>query len=340
MTTRQTLVLDRARIAATVSMADYVLAVEEAFRRHGSGGMRVPAVVHIPAQAGAFHVKSAGYDGAPGYVAVKVNGNFPDNPRTHGLPTIQGAIVLCDGANGSLLAVMDSIEVTAMRTAAATAVAAKYLAPQGVHVATIIGCGVQARPQLLALREVLSLDTVYAFDIDVDRRDAFVAEMRSEQTLDVRPIDEIAVGTWASQLIVTCTSSRTPFLGPSHVRPGTFIAAVGADNDDKQELEPALLRGARVAVDDLAQCAKIGELHHALDAGVMTVDDVCAELGAIVAGGKRPEFDRNDIVVFDSTGSAIQDVAAAGMIYDRARAGGSGFAIAFGGHEQGGDEPE
>ena len=333
MTTRQTLVLDRPNIGATMSMSDYVLAVEEGFRRLGSGDMRVPEVVHIPVPTGAFHVKSAGYDGAPGYVAVKVNGNFPDNPRTHGLPTIQGAIILCDGADGSLLAVMDSIEVTAMRTAAATAVAAKYLAPRVAPVATIIGCGVQARPQLLALQEVLSLETVYAFDIDVDRRDAFVAGMRSEAALDVRPVDEIAEGTRASQIIVTCTSSRNPFLGPSHVQPGTFIAAVGADNDDKQELEAELLRGSRVVVDILAQCATIGELHHAIDAGVMTIDDVFAELGAIVAEGARPELDSNDIVVFDSTGSAIQDVAAAGMIYDRARHADAALAIAFGGRE-------
>jgi len=329
MADQRTLVLGKAQIGLTMSMVDYVSAVEDGFRRLGAGRMRVPPVVHLPAPAGAFHVKSASYDGAPGYVAVKVNGNFPDNPRTTGLPTIQGAIVLCDGANGSLLAVMDSIEVTAMRTGAATAVAAKYLAPKDASVATIIGCGVQARAQLLALLEVLPLGTVYAFDLDRSRVATFIAELRAETALDIFPVDDFADGTSRSRVIVTCTSSRQAFLRSAHVRPGTFIAAVGADNNDKQELDPELLGSARVVVDVLAQCAEIGELHHALDAGVMTRDGVYAELGDIVAKGTRPEFDPADIVVFDSTGSAIQDVVAAGVIYERAIAGGHGLTVAL-----------
>jgi len=329
MAGQETLVLDRTRIEHSMSMADYVEAVEEGFRRLGDGGMLVPPVVHIAAPAGAFHVKSAGFDGAPSYVAVKVNGNFPGNPKANGLPTIQGAIVLCDGNNGSLLAVIDSIEVTAMRTGAATAVAAKYLAPEGATCVTIIGCGVQARPQLLALTEVLPVDTVYAFDVDKDRQALFVEQARAELSVDIVGIDTFEQGTEASRIVVTCTSSRQPFLRASHIRPGTFIAAVGADNGDKQELDPGLLRNSKVVVDILAQCAEIGELHHALNAGVMTTGDVYAELGTIVARGERPGFAKDDVVVFDSTGSAIQDVAAAGMIYERARAGDSTLRVAF-----------
>lgn len=310
-------------------MADYVEAVEEGFRRLGEGRMRVPAVVHIPAPAGAFHVKSAGFEGPPSYVAVKVNGNFPDNPRTNGLPTIQGAIVLCSAENGSLLAVLDSIEVTAMRTGAATAVAAKYLAPAHADSVTIIGCGVQARAQLLALMEVLPIETIYAFDVDRNQQSAFVAQMRAELSLDIIGVDDIAEGTMKSRIVVTCTSSRKAFLHSSQVKPGTFIAAVGADNDDKQELDPELLGRSKVVVDVLAQCAQIGELHHAIDAGVMTTDDVFAELGTIVASGEHPQLEEDDIVIFDSTGSAIQDVAAAGVIYERARAGGSGLGVVF-----------
>ena len=222
MTKRQTLVLGRADIAQTMQLSDYIDAVERAFKRSHDGLMSVPDVVHIPAPNGAFHVKSAGFIGNPPYVAVKVNGNFPNNPKLNDLPTIQGAIILCDSRDGSLLAVIDSIEVTAMRTGAATAVAAKYLAQKSASVVTIIGCGIQGRVQLQSLAEVLPLTTVYAFDNDREQREMFVTEMRDQTNLEIIPLDDFAKGTHASQVIVTCTSSRIPFLGTEHVEPGTF----------------------------------------------------------------------------------------------------------------------
>jgi ornithine cyclodeaminase/alanine dehydrogenase-like protein (mu-crystallin family) len=329
MNGQKTLLLGQADIARTMVLPDYIGAVERAFERLGAGQMNVPEVVHIAAPDGAFHVKSAGFVGDPFYVAVKVNGNFPANPRSNGLPTIQGAIVLCDGRNGSLLAVIDSIEVTAMRTGAATAVAVKYLARHDISTATVIGCGIQGRVQLLALNEVLPLKTIYAFDLDRQRRDAFVEQMLTETSLDIIPVDEFPNATLASQAILTCTSSRKPYLCREHVAPGTFIAAVGADNDDKQELHTDLLARSKVIVDLADQCAKIGELHHALEAGAMTRADVVAELAEIVTGTVCPTFAPDDIIVFDSTGSAIQDVAAAGIIYERAKAGGIGLAMEF-----------
>jgi ornithine cyclodeaminase/alanine dehydrogenase-like protein (mu-crystallin family) len=329
MNGQKTLVLGQADIAATMALSDYIEAVEHAFKRLGDGEMVVPAVVHIAAPDGAFHVKSAGFVGEPSYVAVKVNGNFPDNLRRNGLPTIQGAIVLCDGRNGSLLAVIDSIEVTAMRTGAATAVAAKYLARDDTSVATVIGCGIQGRVQLLSLLEVLPLKTVYAFDLDKQRTDAFADRMVVETGLEIIPVDKFAEATLASQAIITCTSARRPYLLREHVAPGTFIAAVGADNHDKQELQIDLLVRSKVIVDLVDQCAEIGELHHALEAGAMTRDDVVAELAEVVAQTKRPTFAPDDVIIFDSTGSAIQDVAAAGTIYERARAAGIGLSMEF-----------
>lgn len=329
MTGKATLILGSADIARTMRLPDYIDAVEKAFAALGEGRMHVPAVVHVPARDGGFHVKSAGYVGAPGYVAVKVNGNFPGNPETRGLPTIQGAIVLCDGSNGSLLAVIDSIEVTTMRTAAATAVAAKYLANPDAATATVIGCGVQGRVQALALLEVLPLQTVYAYDRDPQKRDAFARRMIAETGRSFIPVDDFAEGTVASQVIVTCTPTRHAFLRNEHVSPGTFIAAVGADSTGKRELDAGLLATACVVVDLLEQCTEIGELHHALEAGTMTRGDVVAELADIVTGSMRPRIDPDAVIVFDSTGSAIQDVAAAGVIYERARAGALGKSIRF-----------
>ena len=325
----QTLVLSREIIAEVVDFADYVSAVEDAFRRLAAGTISVPDVVHIPAPNGAFHIKSAGLKGDPSYVAVKINGNFPDNRQRARLPTIQGAILLSDGKNGFPLAVLDSTEVTAQRTAAATAVAAKYLAKPESKVATVIGCGLQGRVQLEALLHVLPLQQVYAFDVDAALCQTFAKEMTAHTGVPVTGLANFVDGTQASQVIVTCTSSRSAFLQPHHIQRGTFIAAVGADNDDKQELDPQLLGASKVVVDILEQCAQIGELHHALSSGIMTRNNVHAELGEVISGKKPGRDSAKDTIIFDSTGSAIQDVAAAAVIFERAREQGLGLPVAL-----------
>ena len=287
----------------------------------------MPEVVHIPAPDGAFHIKSAGYKEFPLYLAVKVNGNFPGNRQRSGLPTIQGAIILSDGRNGFPLAILDSTEVTAQRTAAATALAAKYLANPDSRVATVIGCGIQGRIQLQALLHVLPLNRVFAFDLDAGLCRRFAAEMSNQTRIPITAVEDFAAGVQESQAVVTCTTSQGAFLRKEEIQPGTFIAAVGADNAQKQELEPSLLQHSKVVVDIIGQCARIGELHHALEAGIMKQSDVIAELGELVSGTKKGRTSDKDTIIFDSTGSAIQDVAAAGVIYERARAQGLGLPV-------------
>lgn len=322
-----TLLLSRADIARAMSIADYIAAVEQAFARAADARVDVPPVVHMAAPQGGFHVKSAAFIGEPHYVAVKVNGNFPGNPRDNGLPTIQGAILLSDARNGALLAVMDSTEVTAMRTGAATAVAAKYLCPSQARSASVIGCGVQGRIQLLSLLEVLPLEHVYAADTNLQLARQFAKAMRRETGCEVVALEDFAEVTRECGVIVTCTPARRAFLGPEHVAQGTFIAAIGADSSDKQEILPALMGRAKVVADHIAQCAEMGDLHHAIEAGAMSCDDVVADLGAVVTGRTVPNIGPQDIVVFDSTGTALQDLAAAGMIYERAIAGGIGMTV-------------
>lgn len=316
--TRPTLILTRREISTCMPLGDYVESVSLAFSRYAEGKMHVPEVVHVPGHDGAFHVKSAGFSDEPFHVAVKINGNFPENPGRHGLPTIQGAILLADARDGFPLAILDSQEITAMRTAAATAVAARHLADPESHIATLIGCGAQARMQLDALRLVLPIRTVFVHDLDRARAWEFADVVARATGLTITPLDDFAEGTTRSQVIVTCTTSRRAFLEPGHAPAGAFVAAVGADNPQKQEVSPELMRRARVIVDVLEQCAEIGELHHALVAGVMKRSDVHAELGEVVRGAKPGRQSSEQIVVFDSTGSAIQDVAAAGRIFERA----------------------
>jgi len=322
-----TRILTRSDVAALLDLDECIAAVEGAFRAHAEGRTLPPAVLSVPATDGGFHVKAAGLRDQRTYFAAKTNANFPGNPARTGLPAIQGVIVLCDGDDGFPLAVMDSIEITARRTAAATALAARLLARPDATTATVCGCGTQGRVQLRALCRVLPLRRVYAFDVEAAKAAAFAHELSSDLGLDARAVDDLARAAPESQVVVTCTPSRKAFLLPEHVTPGAFVAAVGADSPEKQELDPRLLASNTVIVDLLDSCAALGELHHALAAGLMTREDVHAELAEVVVGRKTGRRAAEEIVVFDSTGTALQDVAAAAVVFEKAVASGRGLVL-------------
>jgi ornithine cyclodeaminase/alanine dehydrogenase-like protein (mu-crystallin family) len=226
---------------------------------------------------------------------------------------------------------MDSMEVTARRTAAATAVAARWLARTDASVVTISGCGSQGREQLRALARVRPLRRAYAFDVDGAKARDLARDLSKELGFEVTRVTDLPAAVRESDICVTCTPSRSPFLLRDHVVPGTFVAAVGADAPDKQELDPRLMAAATVVVDVLDQCAAIGDLHHALVAGALTREAVHAELADVVAGRKPGRRSAEEITVFDSTGTALEDVAAAAVVYERAVASGLGLAVDLGG---------
>lgn len=329
---RETLILGRTDVARLLRMPDCIEAVERAFLTSSTGNVIAPAVLGTHTDGGSFHVKTAGMpdavDGRP-FFAAKVNANFPGNPDRNGLPTIQGVLALFDAADGRVLALIDSLELTTLRTAAATGVAARYLAPEVARV-TICGCGEQARSQLRALACVRPLDRVTAIDTNSERARRLAVEMSAELGLDVAVAREPGEVARVTNVWITCTPAHRWFLGRDHVAPGAFIAAVGADNPHKQEIEPELLATSVVVADILDQCAAMGDLHHALDAGVMQRDDVRAELAEVVAGTKPGRLAGDEIIIFDSTGTALQDVAAATVVYRRALAVGAGNTVDLG----------
>jgi alanine dehydrogenase len=313
----RSLILTRTDIAALMRPSDWLAAAETAFRAAGEGRADAPPPLAIHCPDGVFHAKGAGLRGERLYVALKLNANFPGNPRRLGLPTVQGAILLCDGESGAVLAIMDSIEVTLRRTAAATALAARYLArPESASI-LICGCGAQGAAQLDALRKVLPLSHCFAWDRDPKRASAFARAARAGG-LDAQLSDDLRAAALASDIIVTCTTSRQPFLDPYMVRAGTFVAAVGADSPEKSEIGPALMAGAKVVADVLDQCIVMGDLHHAVAAGAMAHEAVHAELAGLVSGARPGRTSADEITLFDSTGTGLQDVAAAAMIYERA----------------------
>jgi alanine dehydrogenase len=325
-----TLLLQRRDVIALLSLDECIAAVEAAFRLHAEGRSLAPGVLGVRARASGFHIKAAGLELSRPYFAAKANANFSGNPERDGLPAIQGVIVLCDAGTGAPLAVMDSIEITILRTGAATAVAARHLALSDAREATIVGCGNQGRVQLRALSRVRRLERVHVLDAAPARAERFATEMSAELGIEVRAADDLPAAVHRSQICVTCTPARRAFLARTHVAPGTFVAAVGADNEDKQELEAGLFAESTIVVDNLEQCATIGDLHHALEAGIVTRDHVHAELGEILVGHKRGRAHADEIMVFDSTGTAIQDVAAAAAVYEKALTAGRGEQFRFG----------
>src|SRR5215467_10953337 len=185
------IILSQQDLRAAMRFDEYIEAVADGFRLLAEGRCASPVPTQIDVAHGAFHLKPASLPRGPGYVAVKVNGNFPDNRVRHGLPTIQGAVLLADASNGRPLALLDSMEITLQRTAAATAVAARYLARPDSVTATICGCGEQGRIQLIALRHILNLRRIFAWDLDPDISGAFAARMAAETGIEVKPVGSL-----------------------------------------------------------------------------------------------------------------------------------------------------
>lgn len=320
MESTETLLLTRRDVANLLTITECMVAVENAFGLYANGKMTPPKVLGIHVDNGGFHIKAGVLTSDKIYFAAKTNANFPNNSSQHGLPTIQGVIVVCDGRNGRLLSLMDSIEMTILRTGAATGIAAKYLALPDARVATICGCGNQGKISLKALLEVRKLEKIYAFDIDPLQTEKLAHEFSNENEIDVIAItaNDLHDALIQSHICVTCTPSQKPFIQAKDIRPGAFIAAVGSDSEEKQELFPDLIAKNKIVVDIAEQAATIGELHHAIKQGLTTIDHIHAGLGQIITGQKAGRESDNEIIIFDSTGTALQDVAAAAIVYEKA----------------------
>lgn len=324
MKSQGTLLLSRSEVADLLSIEECIAAIESVFQMHGEGKTQPPGILGVHAHDGGFHIKAGLLELDRSFFAAKINANFPHNANRFGLPLIQGVIFLADAQNGYPLALMDSMEITIQRTGAATAVAAKYLARPDSKSILICGCGNQGRVSIQALSKIFSLEHAFVYDVDRAQAERFANELSAELKIPVETTDDLRDAFKRSDICITCTPSTEFFLKQDYVQPGTFIAAVGADSETKQELEPALLAQNKTVVDIVEQCAFIGELHHAIASDLMTRQDVHAELGEVVAGTKRGRTSSDEIIIFDSTGMALQDVIAAATVYTKAVGRGAG----------------
>jgi ornithine cyclodeaminase/alanine dehydrogenase-like protein (mu-crystallin family) len=317
-------ILSGIQTAALLDLDGYIEAVEEAFRLHGVGEALSPSRVHVPSGAGAFHVVVGGLRYADGPLfAVKVNARFP---TADGRPGVRGLITLASAADGRPLAILDSGAVTRTRTAAAVAVAVRYLARSDSERLLVIGSGNQAPGIVEAVCRSRPIREVQLWSRDADRSRSLAARLVASGRR-VEAVADLGPAAREADVIVTATSSTSPLLGPRDVERGTFIAAIGADAPDKQELEPELVASSALICDVVEQCARAGELHHAIEAGLMVETDVRATLGEVVAGLRPGRTSPDEVVVFDSTGTAMQDVAAAGLVLANAIRQGIGTEI-------------
>lgn len=310
-------IIQEEALRAAVTPDRAVAIVREAFRADGEGRTHVPSVINldIASARGEFHVKTAHIEGVP-YVGVKIASGFYDNPAK-GLPSGSGLIALFDAETGLPAALLlDNGFLTDVRTGAAGAVAADYLARREITTVGVIGSGIQARHQVRCLRVVRTFRRIVAWSPTRERLDAYCAEMAMEG-YDVTAAGDPEEACAAADVLITTTPSKTPLVQAAWLRNGVHVNAVGSDSPGKHELDAACLDIADlVVVDRYGQCAAFGELKHALDAALLTRHDVHAELGEIVAGKKPGRTNDAQITIADLTGVGFQDTAIASAAFE------------------------
>ncbi|MCC6646373.1 MAG: ornithine cyclodeaminase family protein [Polyangiaceae bacterium] len=314
----KTRILSRADLEKLLSMPDAVRAVEGAFLAHGRGEALMPPKVYLslPQHGGDFRAMPSYLDGAAG---VKWVNSHPDNPKKHGLPAVMALYVLSDPETARPLAILDGTLLTAARTGAAAAVASRHLARRGARTIGLVGTGVQSRFLLSAHRVLFPDLEVLAHDLDPASAARFAGEVGGR----VAPLDEVA----GCDIVCTSTPGREIVVRSAMVRDGAHVNAMGADAPGKQELESALVARARIVIDDHEQATHSGEINVPLHDGALREAQIFGTLGEVVAG-KRPGRVRDDeITLFDSTGLAIQDLALARVLFERARAAGAGVEL-------------
>jgi len=315
------LALSEQEVASLLTMEETLEVVELAFKEHALGYAQMPPKVYLRylQYNGDLRTMPA-YLERLGISAVKVANVHPENMKKFGLPTVMATILLIEPKNGQLLSIMAGGTITAMRTGAAGGIAAKYLGKKNPVVASFIGAGVQARTQLLALLSVFpSLQEIRVWDISVAAIDVFVKEIRKKNSkLKGISAQTANAAVEKADIVVTTTPSTRPLILDSWVSGGAHFNCIGADAPLKEELDPEILKRAKIVVDDWEQASHSGEINVAVSKGLISKKDVWATLGEIVAGMKTVRSSLDDITVFDSTGLAIQDVVTAEFVYRKA----------------------
>ncbi len=323
-------ILVEAEIRSCVSLdEEAIAAVAEGFTRLAQGQASLPPIMRIdvPDHRGEVDVKTAYIHGL-GRFAIKVASGFLDNPLL-GLPYGSGMMVIMSARTGFLEAILlDNGYLTDLRTGVAGAIAARYLARARIETAGVIGSGTQARYQIKALKLVRDFRRLLVYGIVAKQVDRYAQEMHSELGVEVVKAEHPEQVVRYSDFVVTTTPSRDPYLKAEWLHPGLHITCMGSDAEHKQELYPEVFsRLNRIVCDRKSQCFRLGELHHALEAGVISLEDDIYELGELTSGRRPGRQGDEEITVCDLTGVGVQDTAIALLAYERALARGLGTRI-------------
>lgn len=323
------LILTEKDLRAAVQLdASAVDCVEQAFLALATKPVAMPPILRldIPEFRGEVDVKTAYVPGFDGF-AIKVSPGFFDNPKL-GLPSLNGLMILFSAKTGLVEGLLlDNGYLTDVRTAAAGAVAARHLAREDAYVATIFGAGMQARMQLAALILVRPIRSARIWARDHTRAETLAAECARQYGIDVTAVADPRDAMRGSHIVVTTTPAEKPILMAEWLEAGQHLTAMGSDSEHKNEIDPAVFARGTYIADRLSQTRILGELHHAIKAGLVGADDPFAELGAVIAGSAKGRTSADDITFADLTGTGVQDTAIANLAVSRAAGAGSGQTI-------------
>jgi len=287
--------------------------VQDAFTALAAGNVAMPPILRldVPDHNGEVDVKTAYIPGLSGF-ALKISPGFFDNPKL-GLPSVNGLMVVLSATTGIVEAVLlDNGYLTDIRTAAAGAVAGLHLARTDCSTVGVIGAGVQARLQVEALKLVRDFRRVFVWARDAGKARAYAEEMNRRLGIEVTAVASAEAAVIESDIVVTTTPARLPIVRADWLHPGLHVTAMGSDAEDKNELHPAVLAEVDLFVcDRRAQSLRLGELHHAVEAGVLGPNVAVTELGDITSGAKPGRTDDAQVTVCDLTGTGVQDTAIA-----------------------------
>ncbi|HKM75348.1 MAG TPA: ornithine cyclodeaminase family protein [Candidatus Bathyarchaeia archaeon] len=310
------LVLSKKDLENVLTMKDTIDTVQEAFKGLATGESIIPPIILMdaPKHNGAWGIK-AGVLNNQDVIGLKLSCGYFENPKKYNLPSIMGVVVVADLKNGTPLALMDGLQVTAYRTGAVAGVAARHLARKDCEVAAICGAGAQGRTQLIGLNEIFKLKEIRVYDIVRELREKYAKEMSMKLGLNVKPVDNASDALGGADVVSTATPSKEPYIKSEWIEPGTHITTVGSDEGNKQELDSSIYYKAKVVVD---------KREVALNKKYLKPELIYAELGEIIAGMKPGRTSPDEITVMDSTGLGIQDVAAGLAAYRLAKDKGIG----------------
>jgi len=306
----RTLILSGKTIRKLLKMEDVLRCVKEAFMNETR--MNMPPKNYLFLKKGDFRAMPVSCGKYAGIKWVNVH------PENRNLPAVMAVFVLNDARTGFPLAIMDATAITDFRTGASAGIATDLLSRSDSKVLGLVGCGRQAWTQFLAITLVRKIEKIILYDIKKEKAEALKEKIFSQTSIEVVIADDLYLMK-ECDIISTTTPSTSPVLMMSHIRNGVHINAMGADAPGKQEIDPLILKRAKIVVDHMEQAIHSGEVNLPIKKGIISERNIYGTLGEIVRGIKIGRRRFEEITLFDSTGLAIQDIAVASLLYEKAR---------------------